>query len=429
MSHIWQLSDDGTWPSDLHDAKVALVATFTALEQVPCPHRTSRFSDELANFSLALVEVLTTGLRNLHGKPEHVVTSLSDVLLRYYPALLRWLTFYTHDSQWADRPDLEDKWPARVAAESLFNLYAVGSNELALALHSSLEVIELLISLWMWEDETGKPTYFGDHSSEDLSCPIVLLFSSFSKFEASKDIIIERTSSFGPSQARRFVKYALLRLKSWEVSYEQLPASQLPSTTGTEVFRILTILAGLLDIPHISRAYARSIIVVEALNIACRHPAVPCPGPEGSFPVKISNLVWFGDAPWILPPILQHHIVPRLLAAGVLDILLDDMLTRSENADRFPFFNVEEKQKGSLNPLTSLATMCVHRRICEAASAALDRVPQSRVEFLETNWPAEYWHPFCSTVRFYDRIWSLVPSKTTRLCDSVQVRVCNADRV
>lgn len=427
LPHILQLSNDDSWPSDPHDAKVALVATFTALDQMPCPHRASTsISDEVVRFTLALVEVLTTGFRNLHGKAEHAVTSLSDVLLRHHTVLLRWLTFYIRDPRWTDRPDLEDKWPARFAAESLFNLYAVGSNELALALHSSVEVIELLISLWMWEDEIGKATYFGDHSSEDLSCPIILLFFSFSKFEASKDIIVERASSFSRSRARRFIECAIRRLESWQAAYERLPAPRMASTTGTEVFRILTILAGLLHIPHISKAYARSTIVMDALKIASRHPTLPCPGPEGSFPVKVSNLVWFSDAPWGIPPDLQHHIVPRLLDTGVLDIILDDMLTRSESADRYPFFVVDEEQKGMLNPLFSLATMCVHQRICEATSAALARIPQSRMDFLETGWPAEYWRPFLSVVCFYQRTWSLVPPGRIGLCDSVEMLVHNA---
>src|SRR5690606_35816395 len=119
----------------------------------------------------------------------------------------------------------------------------------------------------------------------------------------------------------------------------------------------------LMDIPGIARAYIQNAFPASTLRICASLKDVVAPPDYRircpiTLPLAVS-ISFYPDNIGAKSPYVVHHLIPQLLDAGILNLLIDHLLSCDANT-QYPWF-AWKGYSPSGHPLPSLSSFAVHR--------------------------------------------------------------------
>ena len=339
----------------------------------------------------ALLEVVALAARLLLGESREATEVLAPIFEGNLSNILRWLNFYVKSSRWILCYDADghtdDKFAAGRAGEIFTNIFNGYGTRLRTSLLGSQEVVDFVLSLWMWVDKTGSPLYFPYRDADHELCPITKLLSLLFGNPNAKPLLNSTISSFTRRQHTHLPRCALSRIAQWKAGFR--------------------------------KAFVKLNIAGQAMKLALEHPDWQAHGPRGTLSIKMASILFFGDEPWANPAYYQRHIVPQLLEAGVLVAIVEDYISRRGPHTLHPFFSWTNSEAApGKDPLSYLGAMCLDPRILGMTDDALGSLPQETLDRLEEG---EHGLNFKYTIDLYKRIWSRIPVDKVDICDNLNV--------
>ncbi|KAJ3512756.1 hypothetical protein NMY22_g15242 [Coprinellus aureogranulatus] len=412
--HVSQWAEQGLFPMDPHDGAIVLKRIFTLLDEESYPQKPSSLDSPSATGMKQKIRRIVGWMDIVRASITRIDCSGPDTLARFsqvfednFHVILRWLKFYMREASWLFTWESKDgdQFAPHAAVEVLYDLHrCINTDSLRELMHTSEEVADLLLSLWMWQDDNGTPIYLAYHSNrtEDdfVLCSIALLFSEFAWHPTSEIVMRKRISAFTHREHNQFMRCALSRMEQWA----SLRKAQLISLDDTNGFgTLMACIYAFLTVRGVAKALIKHRVAAHLLFLhgASGHTADP-----------------------------QLGIVVDILKSGYLEVILDDMFARHEvDPDTYPFYiDSEDPTNGNRNPLERLAALCIHRQVCYATCVAIEfDVSECRMQLLRSGWAAQFWAPFSDTVVMYKRLWDRVPVTRLPLCDNFKHDLTSRD--
>lgn len=432
VTHLAKMATIERYPNDTHDGAIVLRSVLHLLDTAPTPTQPQSFKSppavptkEALQRIFGWMDILDISIRKVDPRDKATTVTFSKIYMENLHIILRWLKFYLRDGAWALAwlaPMVGERLAAKSTVQILHNLNTViGSTSLSSAFRQVEDVVDLLLTVWIWQDENGKAIYLSyPPSSEGRSfmCPTIQLFTHLCMYHDSQRLVLEKLSVLKRRDHDRFMQATLSRMEQWRPPpHEQI----LSPVNGFDT--LLFSVCGFLSIHGFTRSFVKLNIAGNALRLARAYGDID--SSSMPFASRIGYSLFHAGTTSIMGD-LQHRIITQLLGEGLLDVLLDDMFARY-NLDHtaYPFQVTDEGTKSNdrANPFLYLAQFCIHRAVCEATRAAICAIPEPRMKTLEEGWAAQYWRPFSSALRLYECIWSRIPNESVVLCDNFKVCV------
>jgi hypothetical protein len=415
------------WPKSPNDAALALEVIFSVLENEVMPEPTKVCTSQCFHDNQTVtrirygMDVVIAAIGHLEDANKRFQEFLSPVLQKNIPTFLRWLRFLAEESRWA-HPDKDSpgSYGARIAAETLQDLYKDASDDLRAAFNASFEALDLLLYLWTWREESGK-TLTWRYANEGYTCPISTLFPFMAtKVPGTTRNLVTVFAGRTYRQNRLFIDSSFARLEEWAAltsvgGFKNLPFYAFEAIAMTQKYEFL-------EVQTYANAYIRAKFPSRALALSLRFSDLKVPPTFGSvtFPIAVSAK-FFPNDPADTPAHLIHKIVPDLIKVGLLDILMNHLLEQPVGT-AYPWHPwVGNDHMG--HPLQILSSMCVHQPICNAVRGVTATIALSKMARLASDYYDKHWGPFFESFLLYDSIWQrwFLSGCHTRLCDSLNV--------
>ncbi|KAF5340956.1 hypothetical protein D9611_005846 [Ephemerocybe angulata] len=376
--HIDKLSHD--WPTD-HSHSLRLVSIVLRHISSTSPPSRREYADERSRRHLTPEEIRAvdlmescvpcakSALRSLVGEDAEHMRAMFDIFREHIHPLLDWLVYFLRN--W----DL--MWRDYVAHPGFQGTVAVCSMILLL-LNTGAEpyfsddpralgrMVDIVLSVWMAgvndEGANSSPRVWGSY--------VGLIIEAFricvcGRFSGAKDILFERVGGFRTLQL--LADACARRLAEWETVHRGQYTRNPQSTDTKGLEAILQAAQGLTTrIEGFSRAIFNTRFYVIAIGTAGHFKGI----------LKGETTVAVDLVKDLFPPKEPRgfdwcHIVPQLLASGLLNIILDDLVTRrAGRAEAQPFSTVWKE-----DPLDWLQRMAHYPRIGAALVDAVGAVP------------------------------------------------------
>ncbi|KAF5336491.1 hypothetical protein D9611_006747 [Ephemerocybe angulata] len=429
IPHIVRLGSF-SWPSDSEDGTLALRIVFSLLRNEPTPRKPrfatpSPVTEEMAQQIRRIrhtVEAVRAPLEVLARKSETDKAIHASIFEENMSTTARWLSFIIRESSWvySDEENPETVGPM-VAAEIMIRFFFPhGTRDLIAAFKASSEMIAVLLSLYTWRNIEGQTiSYLYATKPKPSHCAVAKLMQLVTPSPGVLHDLRNTIRGYSAARLRRFINSALLRIQEWTslAKRRQLDTVELPRLA------LLTIrmIQEFLDIPNFAKVYLRIRFAPRALKLAMEFPNLPADddrAPRATYPIAVS-IYFFPNEPAASSAHLIHHLVPDLVNGGLLQLLLDHLLSQREGTS-YPWYPwVENSPTG--HPLPILASMAVYKPIRDAIGNAINAIPLAKLKTLEGRWYSQHWKPFLSDYKIYDHIWhhQKAYGKSVILCDNL----------
>ncbi|KAF6744020.1 hypothetical protein DFP72DRAFT_1177330 [Ephemerocybe angulata] len=372
--HIDKLSYD--WPTD-HSHSLRLVSIALRHISSTSPPSRREYADERSRPHLTPEEIRAVdlmqncvpcaenALRSLVGEDAEHMRAMFDIFREHIHPLLDWLVYFVRN--W----DLvSPRFQGTVAVcVMILHLLNTGTEPYFSDDPRALgRMVDIVLSVWMAgvndEEANSSPREWGTYVS-----PIVEVFRACvcGRFCGAKDILFERVGGFRTLQP--LAGACSRRLAEWENVHRGQYTRNPQSTDISGLEAILQAAQGLTArIEGFSRALCNAEFQTLAMGIAGHFKDVT----RGPNTVAVDLVKDF------FPPKDPRgfdwcYIVPQLLASGLLDIILDDLVPRrSGQSEEQPFSKAWKE-----DPLEWLQRMAHYPRIGSALVDAVDSIPNA----------------------------------------------------
>ncbi|TEB17276.1 hypothetical protein FA13DRAFT_771633 [Coprinellus micaceus] len=322
-----------------------------------------------------------------------------------------------------DASDPESEGP-KASAEIIGDIYRNGSGVVMKSFTSTEEAMDLLVSLWIWKNSQGQSLTFQFHSKRE-PCQVTDLLTFLYTVPDSRDLLAQTMRAYPSLRQRHFIKSALLRIKEWTALKKTTPLQNL----AVLVIRVIGLVQEFLEIPSFGREYIKADFPARALTMSLEFPGLPSSSSGSTQPGRIDpdhplypaavSEKFFPNAPGGTPAYLIHRVVPTLLDAGLLDILVDHLISQPSGTP-YPWHPWVGKDPAG-HPLPVLASMCVSLPIRNSCRLAVQRISGEKLRKLTSGWYSQHWTPFFNDYRLYDHIWMhwFHAGDRVRICDNL----------
>ncbi|KAF6753444.1 hypothetical protein DFP72DRAFT_1170880 [Ephemerocybe angulata] len=379
--HINKLSND--WPTD-HSHSLRLVSiALRHISSTPPPPRRSDTSERshlhlgLTPEEIRAVDLMQScvpcaenALRSLVGEDEAHMRLVFDIFREHIHALLDWLVYFVRNWDLVRQDVANPTFHGTVAASvMILGLLNTGPEAYFADDPRALgRMVDIVLSVWIAgvndEEANSSPREWGTSVR-----PIVDAFRICvtGRSSGAKDVLFERVGGFGTLQP--LADACARRLAEWENAHRGMYTQNPQSTDISGLEAILQAVQGLTTrIEGFSRAVFNRRFYVIAMGIAGHFKGVR----------RGQNTIAVDLVKDLFPPKEPRgfdwcYIVPELLASGLLEIILDDLVTRRAGQ------SVEQPFSGAWreDPLDWLQRMSHYPRIGAALVDAVGAVPNA----------------------------------------------------
>jgi hypothetical protein len=406
------MADLERYPSDPHNGAVVLRTALRLLDAEPFPTMPPP-SEPLAKLRTIEIMRRINGLTNTVymsiGKVDPNDADIGAIFAPIYEEnldiILRWLRFNFLSDLWKNLSWNPEREAPKFVFELLNNLRVISASELFpwkslwSILHSSEDVIDLLLAVWLWRDRKGVPLYLDltvpGTVLKGLRCGPDIMVDNFRQFCAHTEIqhpFSQKISGLSRKEHRRFVENTLSRMKQWKLAHHQTVPS---ATYGDGINSLLSMMSVFQSIPGIAEAVLELNLAEKVMKWALAQGGnllLTSSTSSEALGLAVGNALFYTPAK-ACKGNLQHGIIIQLLKAGFLNIVLDGMFERhASSPSSFPFYEAHQPLyiECEPSPFKYLATFCVNLAICEATCAAVSDIPEQRMRTLEDGWAAPY---------------------------------------
>lgn len=425
IPHIIQLSLDA-WPSDPHDGALVIGVVLELLKREPMPSRIGILPSDMSSSdvvkTLDMIRAATTTifkpfLTNFHLRRlgEDSIPALRSIEGNV-STLIRWLDFMGRESPW-----IFDRWSSpknhtngpMLAAQCLQSIYTA---KLRAEIEECPQTWDLLLYFWSWAGPSGRTLHYHFLEGPKETCPVLTMLCDMLEKVTTSVSLAEKVQAFSKSQYLRFIGSALDRLEEWAIlRLEPQPVV---------VMRLLQLMQAPLDLPEYAAWYARCEFSPKILCVAKKLPHLRARGKYGRqllpLPVAVATYLFPLE---MFSVILSYRSLPELLSAGLLEILIDYLLSLPEGT-AYPWYPwAGEYAKHHLGePISIMLTMCVYPPILEAVCNAKLRVPKEKLDRLNKAQYHDQWSVYLPTLSLYERIWQAQDAHgPLAACDNLNV--------
>jgi hypothetical protein len=305
------------------------------------------------------MDIVCISIRKINEKDSAMLATFTGIYQENLHIVLRWLRFYMGEARWAFTWQFQaaDMVAPKVVIETLNNMHTVcKSDDFRTTMHTSGDVIDLLLSVWLWQDRHGNAmylTYPPEKSGGKCALdPTIHLFAEFCLDRKSQFLVWEKVFALTGREQKRFMQCALSRMEQWKAPPRDKFISSAP-INGLDT--LIISMCCFLDIRGIASAFVKFNIAGNALKLALAHvdlPFLTAAQPPAAF-ASITGAALLQTKSSSAKGNLQHRIIAQLLDAGILNVLLDDMFTRHALApSALPFHVTREEQGRNRDPNT-----------------------------------------------------------------------------
>ncbi|TEB31157.1 hypothetical protein FA13DRAFT_480771 [Coprinellus micaceus] len=337
------------------------------------------------------------------------------------------MAFIAHNSKWVywdvSLPSMAGPVTAAIVLEKLYH-----SEELRSVVWERGDCLDLVLWLWMLQDRDSDPPLTLSTQLTKTKAgnnPLVMVMTLLTGGPRYLEPLKVKMSALPYRKHRQFVQSSLLTIEAWT-------ADPLPLGKDTPMWmqRALLVTKAFLDIPSYAKAFIRSQIAGHLLHCSslphCRNLRGNTPAHElGLQPLKISiSTFFFPPSPSIQSPDLVNMLVSELVLSGLLQTIVDYMLSLTEET-RHPWVGwAEGTLRQGRHPLAQLASMLSDGKVYIATSNALERISKEQQGCLTAGWQQKYWNPFVATLNFHEnarKMWTGCDMHINKLhiCDNL----------
>jgi hypothetical protein len=416
-----RLSGPTGWPNDLHDGSLALRVLFGVLEKEPVPP-----SDPAVNLSAERPTEAVNRCRlvlAIIGDPVIKALPGNALLLNVFKeneaTLLRWLAFVSHESSWVYQ-DLHSSYESEtfgpmLAADVLYSI-SKRTYDQSKILDISPYFVDLLLYLWNWRDSGGSS--LSSAYSRRETCPLTSLFAMATKAPDAHHTLEEIFSAFSTEHHCHFIQSSARRLNEWISSGDQGANLQVSHTWP---LKIIDITQRFINLPTYVDAYVKSQFPKNTLYASRRLSHILARPPLGAeelpFPVVVS-IRFFPLNASVAPMKLVRGTMPGLLKAGLLNILIDHLISQPHDTP-YPWYAWTGEEDAG-HPINVLASLCVDAELAQKTAAAMEEIgPMRQRRLMMGPWCDEHWVPFRKTFDLFYGMWS--NTMRISLCDNMNV--------
>ncbi|KAF5340955.1 hypothetical protein D9611_005847 [Ephemerocybe angulata] len=377
--HIENLSYD--WPTDhSHSLRLASIALRHISSTSPPSRRDSEErSRHLTPEEIRAVDLIQScvpcaenALRSLVGEGEAHMRSMFDIFREHIHALLDWLVYFVRnwDLVMPGVPIPTSSFHGTIAASvMILGLLNTGPEAYFADDPRALRrMVDIVLSIWMAgvndQEANSRPREWG------LSVrPIVDVFRIcvVGRSSGAKDVLFERVAGFRTLQP--LADACARRLAEWENAHRGMYTR---NPRGTDIWGLEAILHAAQSLTGRIEGFSRALCNAEFQTLAM--------GIAGHFKgvTRGPNTVAVELVQDLFPPKEPRgfdwcHIVPELLATGLLEIILDDLVARRGGESEAQLFSMAWRE----DPLEWLQKTAHYPRIGAALVSAVASIPNS----------------------------------------------------
>lgn len=420
IAYFQKLGDN--WPTDTATAKRALAALLghLKLEHIPQikpgPHLEDLKKDAIDNIarSLASIKILPAGFKCFETAPVQDKQEVFEMVEAQRVGVFGWIRFLVRNvtSILADPQDPATLPLATIAImlRSLVELCRTHWVEY----HFHQVMIQVSLEIWVVGAERRKLYPPLDvHEYYRAAVPILQLFSECVADPPFDSMMINDINQRGKTWTRNFANAFILHCQQYAAAYRDYPDTS-QSTNG-----LVGMQAG-------ARLLARARRFYKLLTEEYKFPSVVLrlslelslvlsePG-DASLAIEVASQALRPQG----PNAYEHtHVLPQLLAAGYLNIIVQD-LSSPRKLGAYPFPNWP-----CANPLAQLYIACFHPRISSAVKLAVDKIPPallSRITLQSDSFVHQAWDNFTYGSKLYETAYSSASADDIELCDNFLV--------
>ncbi|TEB25425.1 hypothetical protein FA13DRAFT_1738363 [Coprinellus micaceus] len=206
VTHIARMSAFERYPGDSHDGAIVLRSVLRLLDAELSPTRPSPLGStpgpqlqETLQRILGWMDIVCISIRKINEKDTAMLATFTGIYKENLHVVLRWLRFYMGEARWAFTWQFPaaDMVAPKVVIETLHNMHTVcKSDDFRATMHTSGDVIDLLLSVWLWQDRhenamylTYPPEKSGGKYALD---PTIHLFAEFCLDRKSQFLVWEK---------------------------------------------------------------------------------------------------------------------------------------------------------------------------------------------------------------------------------------------
>ncbi|TEB31158.1 hypothetical protein FA13DRAFT_1814187 [Coprinellus micaceus] len=419
LTHLNRLSGPTGWPNDLHDGSLSLRVLFGVLEKEPVPP-----SDPAVNLSAERPTEAVNRCRlvlAIIGDPVIKALPGNALLLNVFKeneaTLLRWLAFVSHESSWVYQ-DLHSSYESEtfgpmLAADVLYSI-SKRTYDRSKILDISPYFVDLLLYLWNWRDSGGSS--LSSAYSRRETCPLTSLFAMATKAPDAHHTLEEIFSAFSTKHHCHFIQSSARRLNEWISSGDQGANLQVSHTWP---LKIIDITQRFINLPTYVDAYVKRQFPKNTWYASRRLSHILARPPLGAeelpFPVVVS-IRFFPLNASVAPMKLVRGTMPGLLKAGLLNILIDHLISQPHDTP-YPWYAWTGEEDAG-HPINVLASLCVDAELAQKTAAAMEEIgPMRQRRLMMGPWCDEHWVPFRKTFDLFYGMWS--NTMRISLCDNM----------
>lgn len=297
-------------------------------------------------------------------------------------------------------------------------------------------IIDLAVTTWVKESTAALPA-MASASPENYALHVNANFRPILEcvqHEITRSIVVERLNALDSKTVKGLVNSLYRLCTTWRTVsqgvYDRAPAT-VDSMMITDHIRVALAFCDM--VPAFNRAFLRSGFSGMAIKLAqdfrlvpsSHTPNTPGGSKEASIGVEIASY-FLGltiPKPYELP-----IIVPEIIEAGLLNIIIDDILHPLRATSSTPF---ETWTYGPLqqDPLRHLVNLCSDPRICKALFSAIEVLPDSihHAIFAKPKYK-KAWGLFLTSAKAHDLALNAWSTEAVALCDNSTVRFSRSGR-
>lgn len=287
-------------------------------------------------------------------------------------------------------------------------------------------IIDLAVTTWVKESTAALPA-MASASPENYALHVNANFRPILEcvqHEITRSIVVERLNALDSKTVKGLVNSLYRLCTTWRTVsqgvYDRAPAT-VDSMMITDHIRVALAFCDM--VPAFNRAFLRSGFSGMAIKLAqdfrlvpsSHTPNTPGGSKEASIGVEIASY-FLGltiPKPYELP-----IIVPEIIEAGLLNIIIDDILHPLRATSSTPF---ETWTYGPLqqDPLRHLVNLCSDPRICKALFSAIEVLPDSihHAIFAKPKYK-KAWGLFLTSAKAHDLALNAWSTEAVALCDN-----------
>lgn len=362
-----------------------------------------------------LVRLLMRAVLNeIEGTKKLSEPVFSEVFEDNLNVVARWFDFYIKAASWtyAFNPHESGDAPA-IVAEHIYGLYLSGNKQLQSAMHASDPMIDLILAMWMSQDEKGLC-----HEQRSLrltpQCPFVSLLVHFCSNHTSEPIIGTKISCFSRLKVQRFLQCSISRMERWKErrlqNIDPLPAEHL-----THIIMLTNELLHSAGAQY-RKAYFAAQFPSSVFELSKQFNPTKAP-------LGIAMASTFLSAVYKNSTDVRRRLILELLEKGLVNVLVAELLSQGRDSPALwkRWYPLGEETQ---TPLALLATVSFDKDVCESLSSAIGAIKETDVQRLRSSWAEKYWKPFAETIALYTMVWKHeVPEDGIAMCDNTTVRI------